>query len=220
MTNYILFDLDGTLVDSSEGIINAVRYATRQMALLEPDAEILRRFIGPPLKQSFMDLIALPEETASEAVRLFREYYSKIGKNQCCLYAGVEDLLSRMHDAGYGLYVATSKPTEFSVDICRRLGIEDYFIEIIGSNMDNTRSAKCEVIQSILDMLPNGSHAVMVGDKKQDLVGARLCGISAVGVLYGFGTLEELQSEPNEAIVNTVDELFELIAKMLEQKEA
>ena len=205
MYQYILFDLDGTLADTSEGILNSAQYSLKQCGIAEADRNKLKKFIGPPLKDTFMKLYSMDEEQATEATAKFREFYNEHGKYQCKLYNGTEHLLKSLKEHGATLIVATSKPTVFSEEILSFLKIDQYFDGIIGSNLDNTRSKKGEIIGYILQEynISDKKSAVMIGDKSQDLTGAFQCGISAIGVTYGFGTLEELSSVTSEAILNS-----------------
>ncbi len=213
MYNYVLFDLDGTLVDSSEGILNSAQYALNQCGVKEDNIERLKVFIGPPLKETFIAVYGMSEEQATHACNVFRMYYSEKGKLQCHLYDDIVTMLSTLKKSGKTLIVATSKPTVFSQDILDRLQISQFFDDIVGSNMDNSRSKKSEIINYILEKyrIEDKSQVVMVGDKSHDLIGASQCGISAIGVSYGFGTVEELLGEPHEKIVDTTRELLEIL---------
>ena len=205
MFQYILFDLDGTLVDSSEGILNSAHSALEAMGKTENDIQKLRRFIGPPLKDAFIKLYDMEENTASEAVKKFREYYNTKGKYQCCLYDGIEEMLSQLKSLGRRLFIATSKPTVFSTDIIKHLGIDMYFDGVVGSNLDNTRSNKCEVISYILNKykIKDLNSVVMIGDKSHDLIGAAQCNIHGIGVTYGFGDYDELFNEKHDVILES-----------------
>lgn len=215
MFQYILFDLDGTLVDSSEGILNSAYSALEAMGRIENDMQKLCCFIGPPLKDAFIKLYDMDESTANEATKKFREYYNKKGKYQCCLYEGIEKTLSQLKGLGRKLFVATSKPTVFSVDILKHLGIDMYFDGVVGSNLDNSRSKKCEVISFILDenKITDRDLVVMIGDKSHDLVGAAQCNIHGIGVTYGFGDYEELSHEKHDAILESSSAVLEYIKR-------
>lgn len=213
MYQYILFDLDGTLVDSSEGILNSAHSALEAMGRTENDIQKLRRFIGPPLKDAFMNLYAMDESIANKATEKFREYYNDIGKYQCCLYEGIEETLSQLRRLGRKLFVATSKPTVFSVDILKHLGIDMYFDGVVGSNLDNSRSKKCEVINYILNeyKIDDKNSVVMIGDKSHDLIGAAQCNIHGIGVTYGFGDYEELSHEKHVAILDSAYDIYKYL---------
>lgn len=213
MYKYLLFDLDGTLVDTSEGILKSAQFALREMGIEEPDINRLKHFIGPPLKDTFINMYRMSDLKAVEATAAFRRYYNQEGKFQCRLYDGITDMLHKLKESGYSLFVATSKPTVFSRDILKFLNIECYFEGIVGSNLDNTRSKKVEIIQYILTEygIEDKSQVVMIGDKSHDLIGAVQAGVSGVGVSFGFGTKEELCSVSHRIIVDSAEELFEYL---------
>jgi len=214
MIKYVLFDLDGTLVDTSEGIIHSIHLTLRELNIRGITAEEMRRFIGPPLKTAFVEFCKMSPSMADEATKVFRKYYNSDGKRMCCLYPQVPQMLDRLKKAGFILIVATSKPTVFATEILNFLNIGQLFHEIVGSNMDNTRSYKQEIIQYILDKyhITNLNQAIMVGDKAQDLIGADSCGINGIGVTYGFGSCEELESVNHTAIVSSPQGVWEYIA--------
>lgn len=192
---YVLFDFDGTLADTSEGILAAVRYAQEKLKLEDLTQEHMQSFIGPPLKRSFAAHYKMDDEEAESAVKVFREYYAREGVYQCELYAYVPDVLRELCSQGLVLYVATSKPTKYAQEIADRLHIAEFFEEIVGSNLDNTRDKKREIIQYILD---KNKHVpltdfVMIGDTYNDVNGAKICGIDSIGVTYGFGAEKDLQ---------------------------
>ena len=200
----LLFDLDGTLVDTGEGILASIAHALAKLGDSDKiDANGMRKFIGPPLKPAFMEYCGYDEERALLAVRLFREHYAEIGKSLCTPYPGMHEALAALSAAGCRLFVATSKPTVFAREILSRWKMDHFFADIVGSNLDNTRSKKHEVIEYILDThgITDKENTVMIGDKAQDLIGARQCGLPALGVTYGFGSVEELSGEPHLALV-------------------
>ncbi|MES2591635.1 MAG: HAD family hydrolase [Bacteroidota bacterium] len=209
--SHIFFDLDGTLTDPQEGIINSVQYALKRFGIKKEDHELLY-FIGPPLHKSFQEIFGT-EEKAFEAVEVYREYYSVEGKFENLLYQGIPEMLEELIKHNKTLYVATSKPLFFAEQIIEHFNIAPYFKIIMGSNMDGTRTEKNEVIQEILSQLPdiNPENIIMVGDRKYDVIGAKHFGIDTVSVTYGYGSLEELQHEKPTYIVNTVNELKNLL---------
>lgn len=209
MKNTYLFDLDGTLVDTSEGILNSIQKTITTLNLSPKSVDELRFFIGPPLKEAFEKLYGMAEDDAKNAVTTFREFY-KAGDNLvCCPYEGMSDLLDKLKTSGHQLFVATSKPTVFAEAILDKFELSQYFDAIIGSNLDNTRSTKAEVINYILDNYDVLDNVYMIGDKAQDLIGALKCNLPGIGVTYGFGTREELESVQNLIIVDSVNELLD-----------
>lgn len=192
----VLFDLDGTLTDPREGITRSVQFALAKLGIDEPDLAALEHFIGPPLLQCFMASYGLDEATAWQAVNHYRERFKVTGLYENRMFAGVPSLLDALQAQGRTLYIATSKPTVFAEEIARHFGFDRYFKCIYGSELDGTRTNKVELLAHLLESenLAPGS-ALMIGDRKHDLIGARSNGVQAVAVGYGFGSREELLGE-------------------------
>ena len=211
----ILFDLDGTLTDSAPGITACVQYALEKMGKPEEDADKLRCFVGPPLKDQFMSYAGFSEEEAMEAVRYYRERYTKSGMYENSLYPGVEELLAFLKDRGCVLAVASSKPEHFVRQILEHFHLTGYFTEIVGAGMDEKRTTKAEVIEEALkrlDMASSRQDVVMVGDRSYDIVGAHECGVQCIGVGYGYGSMEELINAGVTYVADSVEEL-EILAE-------
>ena len=209
MYKAILFDLDGTLTESGPGITRCVQYALEKIGHPEEDPDALRCFVGPPLKEQFMKYAGLDEETAEEAVKYYRERFEPIGMFENNLYPGVVEMLEDLKAGNYKLAVASSKPEKYVRKILAHFGIDGYFTEIIGADESHNRMAKEEVVQEALRRLGLSDHpkqAVLVGDKEQDVFGARACGVDCVAVLYGYGTPEELEEADPLKIVKTPHE--------------
>ncbi len=216
MSNFelILFDLDGTLVDSQAGIVDSIRRVFKRLGLPPKDKPELASFIGPPLLDSFMKRCGLNEHLARKAISLYRDYYSRQGIYECRAYAGLPELLHLLHTRRKNLVVATSKPTVFAIKLLSHLHLDKYFSLIMGSNLDGTRVEKPEVIACALKAAGNGAGSrstVMVGDRKYDILGAKVNGISSVAVTYGFGTPEELMAAGPDVIVPTVRDLTRVL---------
>ena len=209
--SHILFDLDGTLTDPQEGIINSIQHALKHYGIKKENHELLH-FIGPPLHKSFQEIFET-EEKAFEAVAVYREYFSTKGKFENLLYKGIPELLEQLNQNNKTLFVATSKPTIFAEQILDYFKIHQHFKTIIGSNLDGTRTEKKDIIQEIVNQLPNVNldKLVMIGDRKYDIIGAKHFGIDTISVTYGYGTLEELQVEKPTYIVNDVAELKKML---------
>ena len=209
MKKYILFDLDGTLTDPKEGITTCVQYALASFGIEEPDLDKLEPFIGPPLKDSFMKFYDFPEEQASEAIDRYREYYTSGGMFENAVYEGIPQLLQSLKDAGKILYVATSKPEEFSKQILEHFGLAGYFDYVAGASMDERRVKKGDVIRYLMDTMGvfDTEQMVLVGDREHDVLGAKENGIDCVGVLFGYGSREELEQAGAYGIVESVEEL-------------
>lgn len=215
MKNYdvILFDLDGTLTDSSPGIINSIVYALKKYGISVEDTAELRKFLGPPLHESFKDFYGFDENKSMEAVAFYREYFSTKGLLENDVYKGILDLLQKLNDKGKRLILATSKPQKFTDRIMDHFDLAKYFEFIAGSNMDGTRSKKAEVIAYALHecQITDKSKVVMIGDREHDIIGAKAVGIDSVGIEYGYGDYNELHNAGATYIVKTVDELKAMI---------
>ena len=206
----ILFDLDGTLTDSGEGIINCAILALSHFGLPIPDRDTLRVFVGPPLKDSFIRFGVDPEKT-DEAIAVYRGRYTKVGKFENFPYPGIRELLEKLKQEGYRLYVATSKPEDMSIEILDKFGLAPYFEKICGATRDGVRSEKAEVIAYLLESIPAFNKAIMVGDTKYDVIGANKHGIPTVGVSWGYGLREDMEAAGAAAIANTMDELYTIL---------
>lgn len=211
--SYILFDLDGTLTDPMVGITKSVQYALKTYGIEEPDLEKLIPFIGPPLKDSFMKYYNFPEEQAREGIARYREYFTVKGIFENQVYAGIPQMLQNLKAAGKSLLVATSKPEQFAKQILEHFDLDGYFDFIGGASMDEVRVKKGDVIAYVIDSMGIGdvSQAVMVGDREHDVLGARENGMDCVGVLFGYGGRQELEHAGAGRIVETVEELTEVL---------
>lgn len=215
MKNYsiILFDLDGTLTDSSQGIINAIVYALKKMGVNDYDMSLLKKFLGPPLHESFEKFFHFDKKESLQAVEYYREYFSTKGLFENEVYCGITDLLKTLKENGNTLILATSKPQPFTDRIMQHFDLEKYFDFIAGSNMDTTRSKKAEVIEYALSEcnIIDKSSVIMVGDRAEDMIGAQTVGIDSIGVEYGYGTFDELKNAGATYIAKTVEELKSLL---------
>lgn len=210
---YILFDLDGTLTDPAVGITQSVAYALKKFGIEVDDITQLNHFIGPPLLDSFMEHYGFSEEKARTAIDYYRERFRVKGLYENVVYDGVENMLEAMKKSGREIILATSKPEPFAKEILRHFGLDKYFLFIAGSNFDGTRTAKAEVIEYALKSsgITDKSSAVMIGDRKHDIIGAQKTGLDSIGVLFGYGSREELEAAGATYIAVTVDEITELI---------
>lgn len=195
MYKTVLFDLDGTITDSEPGIIACVQHALRQFGIEVEDPKTLRPFIGPPLRDSFRDYFHMTPEEAEQATEFYRQRYAPIGKFECSVYPGIPQLLRRLHETGRTVILATSKPEGFAREILEHFDLLQYFDLIGGATLDGSRDTKEAVLQYILDSgrVPDRQDAVMIGDTKFDMIGAAAFSLPAVGVLYGFGSRQELE---------------------------
>lgn len=212
MFDNLLFDLDGTLTDSFDGITNSVLYALKKMGEKLPAKEELRFFIGPPLSESFAVLFGGDTEKAELAVKNYREYYSVTGLLENRVYDGVEQTLKTLKDMGKRLFVATSKPEKFSVRIAEHFGLTKYIERVFGASFDSSRDTKDKVIAYALGEAGlSKDKTVMIGDRHHDIDGAKANGLKSVGVLYGYGNYDELSSAGADFIVETPKEIVEII---------
>ena len=209
----ILFDLDGTLTDSAPGILNSVRYGCCRIGIPVPDEATLRRFLGPPLIDSFHNLCGLNDADTGCAVAAFREYFPDKGLFENEVYPGIPALLADLHARGCQLVLATSKPEEYARRIMEHFDLAQYFTAICGATLDETRTDKAEVIAYALDTigLTGKTGVVMVGDREHDVIGAKKNALPCIGALYGYGTREELRSAGAAAIADTVEDLHKLL---------
>ena len=210
---YILFDLDGTLTDSKEGIFRCFLHAFDTLGIPRPDDETMRSFLGPPLTESFKRVIG-DDERAAEGVRIYRERYSTVGLFENHPYEGIKELLEALRGRGYILAVATSKPEPFSRRILERFGLIGYFDTVTGCGLDGSLDTKAEVIAETLRRLgvKDKSEAVMVGDRKHDILGAREAGLECIGAGWGFAEPGELEENGACCIAQTVKELEDIFA--------
>ncbi|NLH01413.1 MAG: HAD hydrolase-like protein [Clostridiales bacterium] len=211
--DYIFFDLDGTISDSAPGIVNSVIYSLNRMGTEIKDREQLKKFVGPPLAESFSKYYGYTPEEAGQAAKFFREYYQEKGIFENSMYKGVDLLLDKLLCAGRVPVLATSKPESFAKKILLRYGIDRYFHFIAGSTLDETRTKKEEVIAYALESceIKDKSKVVMIGDRSHDVVGAKKNGLDCIGVLYGYGSREELEGEGALCIAETINDLERIL---------
>ena len=215
MFDYLFFDLDGTLTDPALGITNSFIHAIKYFGLEVPSYETLCSFIGPPLPDTFKQQFGFSEEKAAEGVKKYREYFSEKGLLENSVYPGIPELLAQLKQQGKKLVVATSKPEEYSVRIIEHFGLAQYFENVCGSLMDESRSKKDEVIAYAIERngISDKSKILMIGDRKHDILGAKKVGLKSCGVLFGYGSLEELQTAGADFIAQNIQELKEICLK-------
>ena len=210
----ILFDLDGTLTDSGEGIINCAVYALNHFGIPAPSEKELRTIVGPPLMESFARF-GVPADRLEEAVQVYRQRYLPIGKFENHPYPGIHELLERLKAEGHKLYVATSKPESISIEICDHFDLSKYFEKICGasSDSDRNRNTKDAVIAYLLEECGREEKIIMVGDTAYDVLGAKVHHIPTVAVSWGYGLVEDMKRAGAMAVANTMDELYDLLTK-------
>lgn len=206
----ILFDLDGTLTDSGEGITKCVKLALDHFSIPFGTLDDLRVFVGPPLRDSFLRF-GVPEEKIEEAIAVYRSRYTTVGKFENTPYPGIREVLETLKARGYRLFVATSKPESMSVEILNKFDLSQYFEEICGATLDKSRDSKSAVIAHLLSRIGGAENAVLVGDTAFDVIGAAEHGIPTIGVAWGYGSMEEMRESGAVAIAKTMDELLALL---------
>ena len=213
MRKYILLDLDGTVTDSSLGIINSVLYALKQVGIEETDRERLKGFIGPPLNESFMKYYGFSQKDSFDMVDKYREYYKETGIFENRVYEGIPEFLAAAKQAGCTVILATSKPEVFAKRILAHFDLDRYFDYCVGSLLNGERVNKAEVIRYAMELagITDVSKAIMIGDREHDVIGAHKCGMQAIGVLFGFGDLDEMKACGADFIAETPAELLQLI---------
>lgn len=209
----LLFDLDGTLTDSTEGIVRCLEYALERMGFDIPEDK--NKFLGPPLYRSFAEFCGMNEEQVNEAVRIFRERYSTVGLFENRVYEGVPEMLKRLRDGGKRIMVATSKPEVYAVRIFDRFGLSQFFEIVGGANINGTRNDKYEVIEYVLEKagISDRSSVLMIGDRRQDVLGAHKTGLKCMGILWGFGSIEELTEAGADFIAETPEKAADMLLK-------
>lgn len=209
---YILFDFDGTLVDSSEGIFKSLTYAFEEMGHGTPSLELLRKFIGPPLHYSFTNFCGFSSEHAFEMTDKYRERYKVKGYLENRVYDGIPEMLEQLQNEGYILGTASSKPIKFIDDICAQRDIKKYFSFIGGTQFDNIKESKTVVIESAMTALgANTNNTLMVGDRLFDIQGAHEAGIPCCAVLFGFGDRPEFEEYKADYIIEKPSDIFEIL---------
>lgn len=213
MYKYLLFDLDGTLTDPGLGITNSVMYALRKFGIDVTDRTTLYKFIGPPLRESFETFYGFSKEKTDEAVKFYREYFSETGLYENVVCDGIPEVLKELKESGRKLIAATSKPEVFAVKIMKHFDLYDSFDLVAGATMDNTRNEKADVIKYALESVgvSDTSSAIMIGDRKHDIIGANANGIASIGVLYGYGSREELTEAGAAFIAETPADILKYV---------
>ena len=212
MPKTIIFDLDGTLTDSGEGILKCAELALRHFGVPVPDQQTMRQFVGPPLHDTFVKF-GVPEEHAEEAVAVYRSRYTTVGKFENTPYPGVHQLLQSLKAQGHTLLIATSKPEGMSVEITDKFELSGYFDRICGASLDRSRSNKEDVIAYLLQEYGKSADMIMVGDTAFDVLGAAAHGIKTIGVSWGYGSVAEMNAAGAIAIADTMEQLLELLTK-------
>jgi phosphoglycolate phosphatase len=213
---YILMDLDGTITNPKLGITKSLQYALKHWNIIIDDPDTLTKHIGPPLRGTFIEGYGFSEEEATEGIRKYREYFEKQGFSENEVYKGMEEFLTKLKKADKKVIVATSKPETAARRILEYFKLADYFDDICGATYDDSRSKKEDVILYALKKngISDYSEAAMVGDRKYDVEGAKNAGILSIGVLYGFGSREELEEAGADRIAASLEDLYKVIMEL------
>lgn len=206
----IFFDLDGTITDSGEGIMNCATLGLEHFGIPVPPREAMRVFVGPPLDQTFIKF-GVPADKTDEAIEVFRSRYRTIGKYENFPYPGVREMLQTLNEQGHRLFVATSKPEVLANEVLEHFALNGYFEKIAGATLDSSRSHKADVITYLLGLTGDVGQTVMVGDTAYDVIGAAAHGIPTIGVSWGYGEVKDMEDAGAIAIANTMEELVTLI---------
>lgn len=206
----IFFDLDGTITDSGEGIMNCAELGLRHFDIPVPSREEMRVFVGPPLDQTFIKF-GVPADKAFEAITVFRSRYNTVGKFENFPYPGIQNALQQLKDQGHRLFIATSKPEPMAVEIVEKFELSQYFEKVCGATFDGSRSHKADVIAYLRDQIGETGTTIMVGDTDFDVIGAAAHGIPTIGVSWGYGKVADMEKAGAIAIAHTMEEMVELL---------
>ena len=213
---YLLFDLDGTVSESAEGIRASLEYAINTLGAPMPDLSDYTRYAAPPLIDPFLHLVGLDPETAERGAQLYRDYYNEKGKCLHRVYKGIPELLGRLREEDVKMCICSSKYELFAEEIIGILGLGGDFDAVCGSNIDGSRKDKKDLIPYAVaclggDFERDRERTVMLGDTWYDAKGARLCGVDFIGVRYGYGEISDMEEQGAKLFADTPGELFELL---------
>ena len=214
MFSYVIFDFDGTVVDTGEGIIKSLQYSFEQMGREIPDMSDLRRFIGPPIHYSYTHYYGVSEQQVGEYIKKYRERYTEKGIYECELYTGIVELIDSLKAKGVKVGIASSKPLRLIYSVADYLGITDKFDAVVGVRIDDSNhSSKTGLILEAMELMgaEDKAEVLMVGDRLYDIEGARGAGVKSCGVLWGYGSEEEFREYKADFIVNSADEILKLL---------
>lgn len=209
MRGHVYFDLDGTLTDPYEGITKCILYALDALGFPRPDDDYLYSCIGPPLWDTFPELVG--EELTRDAVALYRERFVDVGWKENKPYDGIHDALENIASAGHTLFVATAKPHMHAARIIEHFGMGDYIHNVYGSELDGTRATKAELLKFAMDKNPGNAARIMIGDRRHDLAGAIANKLEPIGVAWGYGSIVELEAAGASAIAQAPAELVDIV---------
>lgn len=212
---YLFFDLDGTIINTFEGVTRSFAYALESYGIRVSSLEELRPVLGPPLRDAFMNMYGFEEADAVDAVEKYRERYNNRFIAESELYPGIADTLKKLFSDGFVMAVATAKPEHFALPLLEHYGLKDYFHCIAGATLDKSRDSKKAVLAYLIDKLKitDNSEVLMIGDRKYDMEGAAHFGIDGMGVLYGFGSREEMEASPHVLLADDAADLYRKVTR-------
>ena len=211
--DYVIFDFDGTVTDTGEGILKSLQYSFEQMGDPVPDLSDLKKFIGPPIHYSFVTFYGVKEEDVGKYIEKYRERYRKIGIYECCLYDGMLDTLKKLKETGVKIGIASSKPISLIYDVMNYLKITELFDAVVGTQFDDSNHSgkKDLVLQSMAKLgAADKDRVLMVGDRYFDIDGAKGAGVDSCGVLFGYGNEQEFKEHGATYIVGSAGEIVKL----------
>jgi phosphoglycolate phosphatase len=211
MPAHIYFDLDGTLTDPYDGITRCIVYALEKLGFPRPDDDYLYSCIGPPLWDTFPELVG--DELTKQAVALYRERFVEVGWQENEPYAGIHDALEAIASAGHTMFVATAKPHMHAARIINHFGMGDFIDNVYGSELDGTRAVKGDLLKFAIERNPGASSQTMIGDRRHDMAGAIANDMTPIGVAWGYGSVAELTEAGASAIARTPAELSDVVAR-------
>jgi len=212
----LLFDLDGTLTDNFEGIANCIRYALTQLGVSHPDIAALRACVGPPLRETLPRLIGNADTATTErAIALYRERLSELGWRENVVYAGVPDMMAAATQAGARAFLCTSKPQRYAEKVVAHFGLAPFLTGVYGTNLDGTLDDKADLLTHLLARENlDGARSLMIGDRKHDIRAARRNGARSIGVLWGYGTRDELAEAGAEVLIDAPEDFPRGLAQL------
>lgn len=216
MKEYILIDMDGTMIDSQEGITKSVQHALKQKGIIVDDLSKLTKHIGPPQHESFEKFWGFEGEELEEAIQIYRKAFAEFGLSQFEVYPGIEELFKKLYEKGKKIIIVTSKIEDFALYTMETTKLDQYVVDTCGSTFDNSRITKSDVMEYALkkNNIKDKKRAIMIGDRHHDIDSSIEYGLESVGVIYGFGSKKELEEAGATYLVSTVNELEDLLLKL------
>ena len=214
--DYVIFDFDGTVTDTGEGILKSLQYSFEQMGHEVPDLSDLKKFIGPPIHYSYVTFYGIDESEVEQYIKKYRERYRKIGIYECFVYDGMVETLKALRKNGVKIGIASSKPISLVYDVMEYLKLTEYFDAVVGTQFDDSNHpGKTDLVLQSMEKLGDADkkRTLMVGDRYFDIDGAAGAGVDSVGVTYGYGSREEFLEHGATYIANSPKEILDIVLK-------